>query len=141
VYLIGDELVGETTELETRIAHENRRTQNDDSLSVKIEFMGGLTDRESVTLFELLPLLRAVRETVTSSRPLAADDLQLPSETTSDSAEDPNPKGYDVDELKRRIETALEAFANAVGALRLAMPPRDAEGNPNLALADHSSNC
>ena len=40
VYLIGDELTDETTELESRIAYENRRHEADDMLEVRIEFMG-----------------------------------------------------------------------------------------------------
>ncbi len=136
VYLIGDDLADETTELESRIAYENRRNVDDDSLAVRIEFMADLADPEGITLFALLPLLRAQRELVTGSRPLAADDFGLPSETTSSPAEDANPKGYDLVELQGRVEVAFTAFTDAVHELGNAIPDPDADGNRDLALAD-----
>ena len=44
VYLIGDDLVGETTELESRIVFNNRRRQKDDDLAVSIDFMAEPAD-------------------------------------------------------------------------------------------------
>ena len=136
VYMIGDDLAGATTELESRIAFENRRLRQNDSLEVQIEFMAPLADPQSVTLFELLPLLRALRQIVTSSRPLDASDYRLASEATTDPAADPNPQGIVLAELKARAGAALTAFATAVNALQVAIPAPGADGQPNTNLAN-----
>lgn len=136
VYLIGDELADETTELESRIAYVNRRHKEEDALEVRIEFMVSLADPEGITLFELLPLLRNLRILVTGCRPLAADDFVLPSETTTDPTEDLNPKDYDLTELRTRTGIAIDAFDSAVGGLAGAIPPFNAAGEPDLALAN-----
>ena len=136
VYLIGDDLVGETTELESRIVFNNRRKQKDDDLAVIIDFMAEPADPRSVNLFELLPLLRAMRRLVTTCRPLGAGDYALPSEATSNPAEDPNPQGLIIDELQTRVETALAAFAAAVDVLKSVIPASGADGKPNLTLAN-----
>lgn len=135
VYLIGDELADETTELESRIAYVNRRRKEDETLEVRIEFRTPLGDPEGVTLFELLPLLRNLRALVTGCRPLAAHDFVLPSEATTNPAEDPNPQGYDLADLNTRLETVIGTFEDAVGALTDAIPPFNAEGEPALAQA------
>jgi hypothetical protein len=133
VYLVGDDLSGETTELENRIIFNNRRSQKNDSLDVQIDFQANPADPQAVTLFELLPLLRALRRLVTASRPLGASDYGLPSETTSDLAAEPNPQGIVLSELKTRLQTLLTAFSAAVSALGLAIP---AGGNPSQANAE-----
>jgi len=135
VYLIGDELADETTELENRIAYHTRRSLGDDSLPVNIAFMAELSDPEGITLFALLPLLRRLRDLVTGCRPLAADDFGLPSETTTNPEEDPNPQGADLGELKTRVETALAEFKTAVDNLGFALP-LDGDGNPDPGPAD-----
>lgn len=109
VYLIGDDLNNEVTELESRIAHIHRRAEGDDAITIKIEFMNQSSDEQKVTLFELLPLLRQLRNVVTNCRALAADDFILPSETF-----DTNPKGYDADKLKNRLDHAVTTFRTAV---------------------------
>jgi hypothetical protein len=131
VYLTGSDLVGETTELEARIIFEQRRKAKDDGLKVQIDFMAQPAAPQAVTLFELLPLLRALRQLVTSSRPLGAEDYELPSESTSNPAEDPNPQGIVLPELKTRVQAALAAFKTAVDALGAALPPPGADGQPD----------
>lgn len=122
VYLVGDDLADETTELENRIAYVSRSGPGgEDSLTVKIDFMAELSDPEVVTLFELLPLLRHLRDLVTGCRPLAADDFGLPSEAPSDVSEDPNPKGYDLVDLHNRVKSASEDFGDAVDELENAI--------------------
>jgi hypothetical protein len=136
VYLIGNDLAGETTELESRIIFRNRRQQQDETLDVRIDFKLEPADPQFATLFELLPLLRALRGLVTSSRPLGAADYTLPSETTSNPAEDPNPQGIDLVALAGRVQTALEAFKAAVEALQAAIPAAGADGQPNPGQAN-----
>jgi hypothetical protein len=131
VYMIGDDLVGETTELETRIAFKHRRRRKNDALDVQIEFMVELSDSEAVTLFELLPLLRDLRQIITTSRPLGADDYELPSEATSNPAQDPNPQGVVLTELKTRVQSALVDFRAAVRALESAIPAPGPDGQPD----------
>jgi hypothetical protein len=139
VYMIGDDLVGETTELESRIVFENRRQQNNDALDVQIKFMAGLSDRQAVTLFELLPLLRSLRQIVTGSRPLEARDYELPSESTSDPAQVPNPQRVVLAELKTRVQSALAALRAAVNALGSAIPAPGPVGQPDPKLANAGS--
>jgi hypothetical protein len=131
VYMIGDDLVGATTELESRIAFENRRKQKNDALEVQIEFMAEPADPKSVTLFELLPLLRSLRHVITSCRPLGASDYELASEATSNPADNPNPQGVVLEELKARTELVLAAFTAAVDGLGSAIPPPGADGQPD----------
>lgn len=113
IYLIGDDLNDETTELESRIANIHRRNSGDDSIAVKIEFMNKLAAPQKITLFELLPLLRNLRNIVTGCRPLAADDYSLPEEATNTDG-DVNPKGYEIDKLKNRLASVLSTFRAAV---------------------------
>jgi hypothetical protein len=136
VYLISDDLAGETTELESRITFESRRQQQNDALEVRIDFTAKPSDPADVTLFELLPLLRALRRLITSSRPLGAGDYGLPSEVTNSPDKDPNPQGLDPDELKGRVQVALARFTAAVTALKSAIPAQGPDGQPNAALAD-----
>lgn len=142
IYMIGDELPNATTELETRIVYFNRE-KKDDGLQVKIEFMpSGENDKtppDEVTLFEVLPLLRSLRELVTGSRPLAANDFSLPAETTTNPQADANPKNYDLEELEKRVRNALgdpnRAFSGAAKKLGDAVPLDD-NGKPELNKAE-----
>ncbi len=123
IYLIGDDLNDEMSELESRIAQIHRRNAGDDTSGIKIKFMNQLIDPQKITLFELLPLLRNLRNIVTGCRPLAADDFSLPAEVI-DTGADTNPKGYEVDKLKNRLASALTTFGDAVQEI----------DNPNLDL-------
>jgi hypothetical protein len=136
VYLTGEDLAGETTELESRIAFGNRRKQQDDALEVRIDFAARPADPQAVTLFELMPLLRALRRIITTSRPLGAGDYELPSETASNLLDNPNPQGVDLVELEKRVRTALTAFTTAVDALRSAIPALGGDGQPDAGLAN-----
>jgi hypothetical protein len=136
VYLTGEDLAGETTELESRIIFENRRNQQDDALDVRIDFESRPADPQAVSLFQLLPLLRALRRVITTGRPLGANDYQLPSEAISNPRDNPNPQGVDLTELEIRVRTALTAFENAVNALGAALPAPGADGQPNPGLAN-----
>lgn len=139
LYLIGDDLLGETTELESRIAFQNRRKAKDDSLEVTFDFTAEPGSPQAVNLFELLPLLRALRQLITSSRPLSAGDYVLPSEANTNPAEDANPHGIALAALSSRVQAALTAFAAAVQGLASTIPPLGADGQPqpNLANAEN----
>jgi hypothetical protein len=128
VYLIGDDLANETTELEGRIINEIRREKADNALEIKIEFMSDIADSEKVTLFELLPLLRNLRDLVTGCRPLNANDFRLPIEVGSDSSDEQNSKGYDLGEMKTRMDTAFDAFDGAFSVLEGAVVAEDEVG-------------
>jgi hypothetical protein len=132
VYLAGDDLAGETTELESRIIFLHRAQQQDDALEVRIDFQSAPRDPQAVTLFELLPLLRALRRLVTNSRPLGAADYELPSESTTGQA---NPQGVLLPNLRARVQAALSAFEAAVRALRAAIPPSGPDEQPDPAQA------
>jgi hypothetical protein len=136
LYMIGDQPADEGSELESRIAYDNRRAENNDGLEIRIDSEAELSGTDGVTLSELLPLLCGLRQLVTASRPLSADDFTMSAETTTNLDEDANPGGYDFDNLAARVGTAIDAFEAALNALRSAIPPNGADGNPDPALAD-----
>src|SRR5205823_427636 len=86
VLLAGDELSGQETELEKRLAYQIRKAQNNDSLEIQFEFMAKPASPGAFSLFELLPLLKRLRNLVTTARPLSAIDLSLLSEVNTDPA-------------------------------------------------------
>lgn len=135
VLAAGDDLSGQETEVEKRLANAIRRAQNDDGLTVSFEFMAQPSDPNDFNLFELLPLLRRLRSLVTTARPLSAIVFRLPSEVNTNPAEDLNPEGYELTELDGRMQTAFARFADALSALTGAVP-LDANGIPLPALLD-----
>jgi hypothetical protein len=136
IYMIGDDLNGETTELESRIASFFRIKANNDALDVKIDFKAKPKKPRSINLFALLPLLRALRRIVTSSRPLSDLDYQLPSVANTNPKEKPLPQGVDLDKLEKRIQKVLEDFVDAVKNLNSKIPPNDSSGKPDSHLAN-----
>jgi len=135
VLMSGDELSGQETELEKRLAYALRRAQNDDALLVTFEFMAQPADPSNFSLFELLPLLRSLRNLATTVRPLSALDFRLPSEANTNPAEDLNPQGYDLIELDSRVQAVLTRFTDVLGNLAAAIP-LDADQKPVLDSID-----
>lgn len=131
VLMAGDDL----TELETRLAYAVRRAQNDDALVVKLEFLAPPADPGDFSLFELLPLLRSLRDLVTTARPLSALDYHLPSEANTNPAEGLNPQGYDLAGLDARVQDALGRFTASLASLAAAIPV-DGERAPIFASID-----
>ncbi|MFF4879414.1 hypothetical protein [Micromonospora sp. NPDC000668] len=129
VLLAGDEILSQETELEKRLASAIRVDQHDDDLQVTFEFMAEPADPASANLFPLLPLLRRLRNLVTTARPLSALDFRLPSEANTNPAENLNPQGYDLDELDGRLQTAIGRFDTALADLAAAIPV-DGNGDP-----------
>ncbi|MCZ6820656.1 MAG: hypothetical protein O7G31_14385 [Calditrichaeota bacterium] len=124
IYLVGDNLENETTELESRLDYAFRRKKKSDdptwdhSVELRFRFMdrdGFEADEKS--LFELLPLFRILRNLVTSCRPLGADDYQLGSEQSTDLEIDDNSKGYDPDTTKIRVDNTISELESAIKLL------------------------
>lgn len=151
VYMLGDELTDErdvasqddTTELERRIVYEYRKKKQGEGVpdvgDVTISFMerDPSWTTQDKTLFELAPLLRRLRELVTGCRPLAADDLRLPSGVSNE--EDPNPKGYDPAAVEARVNAAAMSLQNVIVRLAnaiLVAEPLTAGASEFLELAD-----
>lgn len=128
VFIIGDEAgkiegdaqINDLTELESRIdfVYRRKRIAEDPGWDHRGRSLIAFKSREGFpagpqvrTFFEVLPILRTLRNLVTTSRPLGADDYRLPSETTSDPAAGSNPKGWQLGGL----ETILDDTADALG--------------------------
>lgn len=105
LYLTPASLKEEMTELDERIAVAVRPGLNPGE-SFRIEYTAPVPGKK--TIFELMPLLRAVRSMVGDARPLTAEDLVLPTDGTEDPdfPQKENPQGYDVNELALRVATA-----------------------------------
>jgi hypothetical protein len=131
VLMIGDQLSSQATELERRLAYGIRRAQHQDDLDIHFEFMAQPGDPKAVNLFELLPLLRRLRNLVTTARPLSALDYTLPTEVNTDPAVNLNPQRYDLTDLNNRLHGALTHFQTALANLAAAVP-LDANHNPVL---------
>lgn len=150
IYLIGDDLASETTELESRIDYAFRkRKKSEDSAwdhtgDVIILFMerDGFSSHDK-SLFEILPLLRNLRDIITGCRPLAADDYVLPSEETSDPEVDDNPKRFQLTVFETRLNNALSAFQNAIDELGALIPAEalddDPDTEPDIDLIDFNN--
>ncbi|PYS22676.1 MAG: hypothetical protein DMF72_12505 [Acidobacteria bacterium] len=110
---IGPDDTGGATELETRIAFHYRKTHNiSDDKIVRIEF-NPETPAGETTLAQLFPLARQLRALLSESRSLGAGDF-LPAAGGKETAipvDQNNPKGYDADELRGRVESALNELS------------------------------
>ncbi len=129
VFLVGDdagamkggEQINDLTELESRIdfAYRRNRIADDPSWDHSGRTIIAFKSRQGFpstglqfrTFFEVLPMLRILRNIVTTCRPLGADDYRLPSETTSDPGAGSNPKGWQL----HALETVLDHTANTLG--------------------------
>ena len=110
---ISPEDTGGATELETRIAFHYRKTHNiSDDKIVRIEF-NPETPADETTVARLFPLARQLRALLSESRSLDAGDF-LPAAGGKETAipvDQNNPKGYDADELRGRVESALNELS------------------------------
>lgn len=151
VHLIGDQAgaiegtrqVNDLTELEVRIDHAYRLKRKadlafDPSGQTTIQFMSraGFPDGSVRTFFELLPLLRSLRNLVTTCRPLGADDYVLSSEENTDPASAGNVKRWDLQVLKDALDFAAGSLNGALAALEALLndvPPGALNEDPNEA--------
>jgi hypothetical protein len=138
IYLIGDDVADETTEIERRIDFAFRKKKKevdstwDHTGEVKILFMekNGFADDEK-SLIEILPLARNLRDIITICRPLGADDYMLPSEVTTNPAEDDNPKRFLLDKIEPRLDVAIAALGGKITVLNGLIPDEALDDNPD----------
>ena len=105
LYLIPVSLKAELTELDERIAVAVMPSL-DPGDRFRIEYTVPVPGK--TTLFERMPLLRAVRGMVGDARALTAEDLVLPTDGTEDPdfPQKTNPKGYELNKLALRVATS-----------------------------------
>lgn len=117
IYVIGNELEGGATEIESRIAYLYRLSKGiEDSVKVKIEFSKPEGVAGKKTMAQILPLVRMLKSLITDSRHLHAEDFDPP---TKKNPKDPNnQKGYDVSDISIRIQTACDALGSALEELK-----------------------
>ena len=116
VYTVGNELdtIG-ASEIEARLAHIYRiRNGLDDTQTVRIFF--NKPDGSS-KIGQLLPLARRLRALIAESRPLNARDFSASSRQDDLLIDKTSPKGFDVNDLQIRVETAHDALQNLKNGL------------------------
>jgi hypothetical protein len=148
----GTRQINDLTEIEMRIDHAYRLARKaadpgfDPSGRTTISFMSReeFTEAGARTWFEILPLLRALRNIVTTCRPLGADDYVLASEENTDPAAGGNVKRWDLQAMEHRLEVTAGLLAEAVATLRSMMssvPPEalneKPEETPDLSGVDY----
>jgi hypothetical protein len=123
IHIVGDELTDGESELVRRMRHAYRVNHGGtDAPAVQtlaLEFPPrhpdwGDSDR---SLFEMMPLIAALKRVATGARPLGAGDYMLPSEDVTDPATDPNPQRFDEGEIVARLDIVLGDFSLARGRL------------------------
>ena len=136
---IGDSLDDQSTDLELRI-EDAFRVATGATNQIAIGFMtrGASWAADDLTLFEVLPLLRGLRELVTGSRPLSALDYLVEDEADTDPAN--NPEGYDELGLEGRLTARIDELDVILGELQNAMVPTvDESGDEPAILASASA--
>jgi len=133
VYQVGDQVgamdgtrqINDATELEARFdqAYRLARRAADSSFDTSGRTTVLFMNRDGFatgvrTLFELLPLLRTLRQLVTTCRPLRLGDYRLPSEQTTDPALAANAAGWDLQQMIATLENAGGALQAALDALQ-----------------------
>jgi hypothetical protein len=132
IHIVGDEIGNGESELVRRIRHAYRRDHGGvdapDVQSLTVDFPArhpawGASDR---SLFEVMPLVTALKRIATVARPLGAGDFMLPSEDNTDPAVDPNPQRFDEGEMRVRLGAVLIDVSMARGQLAQALADADA---------------
>jgi hypothetical protein len=124
------------SELESRLVFAYRNKQNlADDVTVKIQFVGTTTSSSKIFLGNILPLIRKLKQLLTDSRPINAQDFQpLSKPSTVDKT---NPHGYLIDELQPRIEDARENFKNFLNDIRnIPITITEGTANENLSFGE-----
>jgi len=103
VHMIAQDLAAEATEVEARVALATRAARD---LPAEVELKLSVFERapewddEVKTFFEILPLASRLRDLVTGSRALGADDLLLPSDEVADANDR---RRHDLADLRARV--------------------------------------
>lgn len=161
IYLVSDEAgamegtrqINDVTELERRIDRAYRLARRgadpgfDSSGRTTILFMNRDGFPPHVrSWFEILPLLRTLRQIVTTCRPLGAGDYQLPSEQTTDPAMAGNVPGWNLQQMTDTLEETGVVLQQALDELQAVLddvPPgalnEDANAVPDLSLVDYAA--
>ena len=106
---LSPEQAGGASELETRIAYAYRRAAGvEDDVRVRISFNPAV-DADAVTLAQLMTLARNLRGVIADSRPATAQDFTPAASGTAASyaVDKANPYGYDLADLRARVEAAF----------------------------------
>lgn len=114
IYLASQDLTGAATEIEARILFYVRKSQSlarDQEMGIRFVERESMWGSDVKTFFEILPLVNSLREVVTGSRALSADDLALSTDPTPDTK---NRKQIDVGELTARLDQARNALQNLI---------------------------
>jgi len=116
---------GGATELETRIAFEYRRANGiADDKTVRIIFKPGVAASDR-TFAEVFPLARHLRALLQENRALSAQDF-LPASGGKDTTipvDKNNPKGYELTELRSRVNSTLNALVGLTDRIDGATAP------------------
>jgi hypothetical protein len=132
IHIAGEEIGNGESELTRRIRHAYRLGHGGvdapDVQALTVDFPArhpawGASDR---SLFEMMPLITALRRIATVARPLGAGDFVLPSEDNTDPAVDPNPQRFDDGEMNLRLGSVLIDLSMARGQLAQALAHADA---------------
>ncbi len=124
IHMIAQDLAAEATEVESRVALAARAARD---LPAEVELKLSVFERapewgdEVKTFFEILPLASRLRDIVTGSRSLGADDFLLPSDEVADASDRHR---HDLADLRARVGEvggagtgARRALADARGLL------------------------
>jgi hypothetical protein len=122
VYIVGNDLNDEqkqaaASELETRIAfyYRNKKGIGDD-ITVNIKFTDITNNVNKSAVGPILPLIKNLKQIITDSRPLNAQDFDSPSKPgLIDKA---NPNGYLLTELEQRIINARDEYDDYFNLIR-----------------------
>jgi predicted nucleic acid-binding Zn-ribbon protein len=117
MYLIGNELGGGATEIETRIAYLYKTNHGlDDTAKIKIEFSKPEGLAGKITMAQILPFVKMLKSLIIDSKALDAEDFEPSSkESTKDKN---NPKGYDLTDIAGRVQDAYDALNNVLNELK-----------------------
>jgi hypothetical protein len=145
IHLIGDELGDGESELVRRIRHAYRLNHGGlaapgvQALTVEFPARHPEWGAGNRSLFEMMPLIGALKRLATVARPLGAGDYMLPSEDNTDPAKDPNPQRFDAVDLDTRLQNALTELSGARDQLKLAINDARAMDVTNATAAERAT--
>ncbi|HEY5712273.1 MAG TPA: hypothetical protein VIT38_10285 [Allosphingosinicella sp.] len=110
-------------ELDRRIALAVRRLHHlGEEVKVAIDYAEPV--KGSITLFEILPMIRAAKGLLLSRAPLGARHFAPPTRPPAPT----NPNGWRAGDFESRLETALQALSVLMRTLKQAGPPLESAG-------------